>query len=90
MDRYFYKNAETDFKYPEIGVCMEYTEGPTAKISIPIATPSIHLSNLYDNKDLKVSTKNIVSDSSAMHISACTSSNYIEIKLPAIIGRYLG
>lgn len=83
MNKDFYSNI--DFKYPEIGVCMEDTTGPDVKISIPIATPTLPMDIAYDNKDLSISTQNIVSDLTAMYISPCTTSNYITMKLPSEI-----
>lgn len=82
MTNGFYADKDTDFKYPEIGICMEDSTGPTVKISIPIATPTLPLDSIYDNKDLKPNTNNIVSSQTAMYISPCTVSNYIEISLP--------
>lgn len=78
----FYKEGDTEFKYPEIGICMEKTNGPKVKIAIPIATPTLPLEQAYDNKDLAISTSNIVSDKTAMYISPCTVSNYITMNLP--------
>lgn len=83
MDRSFYQNF--DFKYPEIGVCLENTTGPTVKIAIPIATPTLPMSMPYDNRDLYVLTNNIVSDQTAMYIAPCTVSNYITMRLPSDI-----
>lgn len=82
MDISFYKNENTDFKYPEIGICMEDTTDRTVKIFIPIATPTLTNEQPYDNKDLLVSTRNIISDKSAMDIGPCTVSNYIIMNLP--------
>lgn len=82
MDKSFYNEANIDFKYPEIGICMESTEGPEVKISIPIATPTLPLDVPYDQKELLPSTRNILSDTSTMNIEQCTESNYITMKLP--------
>ena len=83
MDSNFYQTF--DFKYPEIGVCMEDTVGPTAKVFIPIATPTLPSIQCYDNKDLFFKIDNIVSDTTSMYITACISSNYITMKLPSDI-----
>lgn len=83
MNKDFYNKI--DFRYPEIGICMEDTIGPTVKISIPIATPTLPTDIVYDNKDLTISTQNIVSDTTSMYISPCTISNYITINLPSDI-----
>lgn len=64
---------------------MEDTEGPDAKIAIPIATPTLPTDIAYDNKDLSVDTQNIVSDTTPMYIAPCITSNYITIKLPSEI-----
>lgn len=83
MDRSFYKNEETDFKYPEIGICMEDTNGDgTVKIFIPIATPTLPRTDIYDNKDLSIPLSNIVSNTESMDIFPCIISNYITMKLP--------
>lgn len=83
MNKNFYTDIE--YRYPEIGICMEDTEGPEVKISIPIATPTLPLDIAYDNKDLSVNTQNIVSDTTAMYIAPCITSNYITMKLPSEI-----
>lgn len=82
----FYDNENTDFKYPEIAICMEDTTGSTAKICIPAATPILPMDQMYDNKDLYINTNNIVSDKTAIWVSPCTESNYINITLPPDIG----
>ena len=82
MDKSFYKEQNIDFKYPEIGICMEYTEGPYVKIGIPVATPTLSLHAPYDQKELFNSTSNIVSNIDSMHVTACTESNYITMRLP--------
>lgn len=84
MNKDFYNKI--DFKYPEIGICMEDTKGPNAKIAIPIATPTLPTDIAYDNTDLSTSTQNIVSDITPMYIAPCTTSNYITMKLPSDIG----
>ena len=84
MNKDFYNKI--DYIYPEIGICMEDTEGPDVKIAIPIATPTLPTDILYDNKDLPVNIQNIVSDTTSMYIAPCTTSNYITIKLPSDIG----
>lgn len=83
MDKDFFNKK--DFKYPEIGVVMENTTDRTVKIAIPIATPTLPLDYIYDNKDLPPNTDNIISDTTAMYIEPCTVSNYITIKLPSEI-----
>ncbi len=83
MNKDFYNKI--DYIYPEIGICMEDTEGPDVKIAIPIATPTLPTDIAYDNKDLSVDTQNIVSDTTPMYIAPCITSNYITIKLPSEI-----
>ena len=74
---------QLDFKYPEIAVCMEDTDGPTAKIFIPIATPTLSDSLIYDTKGLPLNLSNIKSTGiNKGNISRVTESNYIEMKLP--------
>lgn len=83
MNKDFYNKI--DYIYPEIGICMEDTEGSDVKIAIPIATPTLPTDIAYDNKDLSVDTQNIVSDTTPMYIAPCITSNYITIKLPSEI-----
>ena len=74
---------QLDFKYPEIAICMEDTDGPTAKIFIPIATPTLSNSLIYDTKGLPLNLSNIKSTGiNRGNISRVTESNYIEMKLP--------
>ena len=74
---------QLDFKYPEIAVCMEDTDGPTAKIFIPIATPTLSNSLTYDTKGLPLNLSNIKSTGiNKGNISRVTETNYIEMKLP--------
>ena len=82
----FYDNENTDFKYPEIAICMEDTDGSKVKLFIPAATPILPMDQMYDNRDLYVNTNNIVSDTTAIWVSPCTESNYITITLPPDIG----
>lgn len=85
MNVNFYETGNLDLRYPEIGICMEDTVGPNVKMFIPIATPTLPSDDIYDNKDLAISTQNIISDTTSMFISPCTVSNYITIKLPSSI-----
>lgn len=82
MNRSFYDNEKTDFIYPEIGICMEDTTDRTAKIFIPIATPTLPRNGLYDNKEPVTPLDNIVSSTTSMDIFGCTISNYITMNLP--------
>ena len=82
MDGNFYKGSKIDFKYQEIGICLEDTKDRTAKIAIPIATPTLPMDDPYDNKDLKQTPTNILSDTRSLDISPCTVSNYITMNLP--------
>ena len=77
----FYRNL--DFKYPEIAECIEDTDGPTAKIFIPIATPTLSKNVAYDTIGLPLSLANIQSSGiNKGNLSRITESNYIEMKLP--------
>lgn len=86
MDRSFYSNENTDFKYPEIGICLEDSINGTIKMFIPIATPTLSRDAAYDTKDLNIPTRNIISDKSSMDFKRCTISNYISMKVPSFIG----
>lgn len=87
MDHDFYNNKPIDFKYPEIGVCMEDTNDyKQVKLAIPIATPTLSLESPYDYTELVNSTRNIISDTSNIFIHSVTTSNYITIDLPDDIG----
>lgn len=91
MNKNFY-DGEYDLRYPEVGVCLEdtfdgYVYRTWAKIAIPILTPTLPDNAPYDNRDPYVSTHNIVSDTRAMDITPCTTSNYIVLNLPDGIKR---
>lgn len=73
---------EMDLKYPEIAICMEYTEGPTGKFFIPILTPTLDKSKPYIKRDQGLNLRNIQSDHSKYKIEACYTSNYLDLKLP--------
>ena len=76
----YYQNL--DLKYPELAICIEDSIDGIAKFYIPILTPILESDKPYDIKDTNVSRYNILNDSSSMNIDLCTSSNYIELKLP--------
>lgn len=76
----FYQNL--DLMYPELAICIENSLNGIAKFFIPILTPILDGSYAYDNIDINVNKSNILNDSSSMDITACTSSNYLELKLP--------
>ena len=76
----FYQNL--DLRYPELAICIEDSQDNIAKFFIPILTPILNGDKPYDETDINVSKTNIISDSSSMDISACTSSNYLELILP--------
>ena len=78
----FYNDSKTDFKYPEIGICMESSDEDFIKISIPIATPTLPLDEAYDNYDLPVKKTNLVSPTSTLNIKSCCCSNYITVRKP--------
>ena len=74
---------QLDFKYPEIAICLEDTNGPNAKIFVPIATPVLSNAIAYDTKGLPLNLSNIKSKGiNKGNISRVTESNYIEMKLP--------
>lgn len=74
---------QLDFKYPEIAICMEDTNGPMAKIFIPIATPTLSSNLTYDTKGLPLNLSNIKSTGiNKGNITRVTESNYIEMQLP--------
>lgn len=74
---------QPDFKYPELAICMEDTDGPIVKVYIPIATPTLTNNLIYDTKSLPIDISNIKSNNIAEgNLSRVTESNYIELKLP--------
>lgn len=79
-NNFFGKNI--DFKYPEIAICCEDSNNSKAKFIIPIITPTLPTNILYDNKNLLISTDNIISDKKNINITPCMESNYIELDLP--------
>lgn len=78
----FYQDL--DLRYPELAICLEDSVNGVAKFYIPVLTPVLDSSTPYDETDNNVSKSNILSDTSSMEINACTSSNYIELRLPNI------
>ena len=76
----FYQNL--DLRYPELAICIEDTDTKVAKFFIPVLTPILNKDKPYEETDNNISKTNIISDSSSMDISACTSSNYLELILP--------
>lgn len=82
MSADFFNSKEIDYRYPEIAICLENTDGPYAKIFIPIVTPILSKNLAYDTKDGPVNLQNIISDTSSYYVTQCTESNYIELRLP--------
>ena len=78
----FYQDL--DLRYPELAICLEDSVNGVAKFYIPILTPVLDSDKPYDTTDINISKSNILSDTSAMEINACTSSNYLELQLPKI------
>lgn len=76
----YYQNL--DFHYPELAICIEDSLNGIAKFYIPCLTPILDGDSPYDVTDNNVFKSNILSDSSSMDITACTSSNYLELHLP--------
>lgn len=76
----FYQNL--DLRYPELAICLEDSVNGIAKFYIPVLTPLLESDEPYDIADINVSKSNILSDTSSMEINACTSSNYLELRLP--------
>lgn len=84
MNPDFYNNTKEGFRYPEIAICMEDTDGPMAKMYIPVATPTLSKNIAYDTdiKNKTVNKSNILSDTSSLLITPCVESNYINMRLP--------
>lgn len=82
MNADFYNTSDLEFKFPEIAICLEDTDGPYAKIFIPVVTPLLSKNLAYDTKDGPVNLDNIISDTSSCYIIPCTESNYITLRLP--------
>lgn len=77
----FYQDL--DLRYPELAICIGKTDSRyIAKFFIPILTPTLDKDKPYDITDINISKSNILSDSSSMDITACTSSNYLELNIP--------
>lgn len=78
----FYQDL--DLRYPEIAICVGKTETDrkVAKFYIPILTPILNGDEPYDITDININKSNILSNSSSMDITACTSSNYLELIIP--------
>lgn len=69
----------------EIAICMEDTLCDIGKFFIPALTPFLSKDKPYDKIDPPSSTANIISGTKGLDIHQCTTSNYIEIKLPEYI-----
>lgn len=79
----FYQNL--NYVYPELAICLEDSVDGIAKFYIPILTPSLETgTGAYELEDNDTRTHNILSDKSSMEINSCTTSNYLELKLPII------
>ena len=78
----FYQDL--DLRYPELAICLEDSVDGIAKFYIPILTPVLDSNEPYDDTDINISKSNILSDTSSMEINACTSSNYLELRLPSM------
>ena len=76
----FYQNL--DLRYPEIAICVDAIDRYTGKFYIPVLTPILDKDQPYDITDINVNKSNILSDSSSMDITACTSSNYLTLAVP--------
>lgn len=76
----FYQDL--DLRYPELAICLEDSVNGIAKFFIPILTPILDSDKPYDETDINIRTSNILNSTSSMEINACTSSNYIELRLP--------
>lgn len=83
-----YRDLYTDqnFKYPEIAICMEDAVEKTVKLYIPAVSPLLEHDELYDKIDPSPSMLNILNrETINLDIQKCTTSNYIEVKVPEYI-----
>ena len=78
----FYQNL--DLKYPELAICLEDSVDGKAKFYIPILTPLLESNEAYETTDINISKSNILSDTTSMEITACTTANYVELHLPSL------
>ena len=78
----FYQNL--DLKYPELAICLEDSVDGKAKFYIPILTPLLESTEAYETTDINISKSNILSDTTSMEITACTTANYVELHLPSL------
>ena len=76
----FYQDL--DLRYPEIAICVDAVSRYVGKFYIPVLTPILDKDQPYDITDINVSKSNILSDSSSMDITPCTSSNYLTLAIP--------
>lgn len=77
----YYQNL--DLIFPELAICIEDSLDGIAKFYIPVLTPVLDGTTPYNITDININKSNILNDSSSMDINACTSSNYLELHLPA-------
>lgn len=83
-----YRDLYTDqnFKYPEIAICMEDAAEQTVKLYIPAVSPLLEHDEPYDKIDPSPSMLNILNrETINLDIQKCTTSNYIEVKVPEYI-----
>ena len=76
----FYQDL--DLRYPEIAICIDAIDRYTGKFYIPVLTPILDGDKPYDITDININKNNILSDSSSMDITACTTSNYLILSVP--------
>lgn len=75
--------SSNDYLYTEFAICMEDSDTDVAKFYIPIATPFLNSNEPYDKKDDQITKMNILNKNDVnLNISACNTSNYIELPLP--------
>ena len=78
----FYQDL--DLRYPELAICLEDSYGGIAKFYIPVLTPMLDSDSPYDITDHYISKSNILSNTTSMEIKACTTSNYLELRIPKL------
>ena len=75
---------EQDFRYVEVGTILGVSNGK-AKVYLNSITPTLSSDSPIKTKHPKKSTEKILNKGAKSLITACTTANYITMKLPSYI-----
>ena len=75
---------EQDFRYVEVGTILGVSEGK-AKVFLNSITPLLSSDSAIKTKHPKKSTEKLLNRGAKTLITACTTANYVTIKIPSYI-----